>query len=449
MNQNAVKNTAEFSLDIKVPDYVRFVLSRLNKSGFMAFVAGGAVRDAVLLREAVDWDITTNASVSEIKSVFKDTRHFSLKHETVTLVNSGVPYEITTMKGNDGENSDILIDLSHRDFTLNAMAYDADRSVIIDPFNGACDIRQKTVRAVIDPAERFKEDPLRMLRAVRIAGELDFVIHEDTIGAIPALSSLLSDVSVERIRDEFIKIINCEKPSFLLEILFNAGLMDYIVPEIRDGYGMEQNSYHMFSVYDHTLKTVENVPSDYILRIAALFHDIGKPRVREMIDGEYHFYGHEKVSSDMAGEILARLRFSREDIKKITDLILHHMIDYTEKWSDAAVRRLIRRSGWENIDNLLVLKKADIIAHGIADNRLELLDHLESRIEIMRSENASVDISDLAIDGKRIMEITGISPGPEVGKTLKKLLEMVLDDPGLNTEDRLTEIVKVSCRTPE
>lgn len=435
------KRISEFPFHIKIPAFVYIILDEFKKNGFNAFIVGGAIRDALLGREAIDWDINTDAEVHEIQSVFQDIRQFSLKHETVTLVHSGRIFEVTTMRGDNGKKGDIYSDLSHRDFTLNAMAYDEKKCVVLDPYSGADDIKRKIIRAVNNPDDRFREDPLRMLRAIRIAGELDFSIHGDTIDSITSLAQIIDTVSVERINRELTKIIGCKRPSELLELLRKTGLMEYLLPELLEGYNMEQNSWHMYTVFKHTLETVENVPSNSILRLTALLHDIGKPRVREKIDGEYHFYNHERVSSLMAREIMERLRFSREEVKKVTTLISLHMIDYDEAWTDAAVRRLIRRAGWDNIDELLILRKADIIAHGTDDKKIGLIDHLIQRIAEMKNANASIDITDLAIDGKKVMDILGLDPGPEVGEALDKLLELIIDNPDLNSEEKLTDIL--------
>ena len=441
MNPDNQKHTLEFPFHIKIPYFVRYILERLNKNGFSAFIVGGAIRDALLKRDALDWDITTGATAHEIQSVFKGVRQFSLKHGTVTLMESGASFEVTAMKGDGGKKADILTDLNHRDFTVNAMAYDLKKSVVIDPHGGALDIKRKILRGVNNPADRYREDPLRMLRAIRIAGELGFEIDKSAIDSIPPMSFLLNQISAERIRDELIRIILCNRPSDLLETLRITGMMENIMPELLEGYEMEQNSWHRFSVYKHTLETVNSVPPNPILRLAALLHDIGKPRVRKEIDGEYHFYNHENVSSLIAEEIMERLRFSREEIKKVISLISHHMIDYCEEWSDAAVRRLIRKAGRAYIGDLLALRKADILAHGTTENSLLLIEDLEKRISGMMNEDTVIDVTDLAVDGKKVMDIMGLGQGQEVGKVLRKLLELITDNPELNSEDRLTEIL--------
>ena len=449
MDFKSSQNIPEFPFRIKTPYFVSDTLEVLRKNGFRAYIVGGAIRDALLNRKAVDWDITTDAEVHEIQSAFKDIRQFSLKHKTVTLVYSEMFLDVTTMKGDEGEKADIFSDLGHRDFTLNAMAYDEEKSIVLDPHGGAFDIKMKKLKAVSNPNDRFIEDPLRILRALRIAGELDFSIDKGTLDSIPCLASALSTVSVERIRDELVKIILCRNASNLLELMCETGIMKYILPELLEGYGMEQNSWHKHTVFDHTVKTVENVPPNHILRIAALLHDIGKPRVKEEINGEYHFYNHQNVSSAMAKEILERLRFGKDEIRKITALISFHMIDYKEGWSDAAVRRLIKRVGQDNIDELLVLRKADIIAHGIMDDKPDLLTHLEQRIAKLREANIAVNITDLAIDGKKVMEVLGLKSGPEVGKILKKMLELIIDNPELNSEEELIDFLKNIRHDPQ
>lgn len=441
MINSTPENSAEFPLSIKIPDFVGFILERLGKRGFSAFVVGGAIRDQLIGRTAIDWDIATDAGPTEIKSVFRDITHFSLKHETVTLVDSGIGYEVTSMRGNRGEKADILSDLAHRDFTINAMAYDALKSIVLDPFYGASDIKAKRISAVIDPADRFKEDPLRMLRAFRIAGELGFEVDKNTLDVIPLLSPLITQVSNERIRDELIKILMCAKPSGLLEMLREFGLLEYIIPELLEGYGMEQNLCHRFSVFEHIIGTVDNAPPDKILRLAALLHDIGKPRVREEVDGKIHFYNHEAAGAKMAEEIMERLRFSREEIRRVTGLVLNHMVNYNLSWTDAALRRLIRRAGRENISDLIALRRADIIAHGKDDDKLALISHLKERIDKMK-HNTLTNMADLALDGKRVMAILGLGQCPEVGEALEMLLDLVIENPEMNTEEILTEKLK-------
>lgn len=441
MNKISPENRAEFPLRIKIPDFAGFILERLGKRGFSAFVVGGAIRDQLIGRTAIDWDIATDAVPEEIKSVFRDMIHFSLKHETVTLVDSGTEYEVTSMRGNRGEKADILSDLAHRDFTINAMAYDALKFSVLDPFYGASDIKAKRIRAVIDPSERFKEDPLRMLRAIRIAGELGFEIDNNTLDVIPLLSPLITKVSNERIRDELIRILMCAKPSGLLEMLTKIGLLEYIIPELLEGYGMGQNQCHRFSVFEHIIDTVDNTPPDKMLRLAALLHDIGKPRVREEVDGKIHFYNHEAAGAKMAEEIMERLRFSREEIRRVTGLVLNHMVNYNLSWTDAALRRLIRRAGRENISDLIALRRADIIAHGKDDDKLALISHLKERIDKMK-DNTLTNMADLALDGKKVMAILGLGQCPEVGETLEMLLDLVIENPEMNTEEILTEKLK-------
>lgn len=438
MNKISPENSAEFPFNIKIPDFVAFILQRLENSGFRSFIVGGAIRDQLIGRTAIDWDIATEAVTEEIKSVFRDITHFSLKHETVTLVDSGIEYEVTSMRAHSGEKRDIFNDLGHRDFTINAMAYDVNRAIVIDPFFGATDIKVKKVRGVINPAERFKEDPLRMLRAIRIAGELGFEIDKTTLSPIPKLAPSLTQVSMERIRDELMRILMCAKPSGLLAMLQKSGLLEYIIPELLEGCGMTQNLCHKFTVFEHILNTLDNSPPDKILRLSALLHDIGKPRVREEVEGEIHFYNHEAVSAKIAEEVMERLRFSREEIRKVTGLVLLHMINYSMAWTDAAIRRLIRRAGRENMADLITLRRADIIAHGINDAKLDLINHLEKRVSEIKN-SVLTDTADLALSGKKVMDILGIGPGPGVGKALNMLLDLIVDNPDMNKEEILTQ----------
>jgi putative nucleotidyltransferase with HDIG domain len=230
----------------------------------------------------------------------------------------------------------------------------------------------------------------------------------------------------------------CARPSVLLEMLRNSGLLEYIMPELIEGYGMGQNQCHRFSVFEHILATVDNTPHDKMLRLAALFHDIGKPCVREEKEGKIHFYNHEAISAKIAEVIMERLRFSRDEIRRVTGLVLNHMVNYNISWTDAALRRLIRKAGREDINALIALRRADLIAHGKDDDKLALINHLEERIDKMKN-NTLTDMADLAVDGKRVMAILGLGQCPEVGKALNMLLDLITENPEMNREEILTE----------
>ncbi|MEW6666599.1 MAG: CCA tRNA nucleotidyltransferase [Thermodesulfobacteriota bacterium] len=413
--------------------------------GQEAYIVGGAVRDFLMARPATDWDVVTSADQSEIDAIFNDVNRFSLKHQTVTLVHGVELYEVTPFRGAGTKGRDLEEDLAHRDFTIDAMAYDVKEERVIDPHRGREDISRRLVRAVGDPTARLREDPLRLLRAVRLAGELGFKIEQDTLEAISRMAGRIDSVANERIRDELLKILLSPRPSAGITLLRRTGLLKQILPELLEGYGMRQNpQYHRYTVYRHTLETLDRVQPEPVLRLTALLHDVAKPRVRERIAGKFRFYGHAKVSAELARGILERLKFDQRTIGLVTHLISLHMrdLEYRPGWSDGAVRRLVRAVGADNVDPFLGFRKADLAAHGVRDEKQDLFSHLENRIRGILSGSFPGKRRDLAIDGHKVMDILGLSPGPEVGRALGLLLEKVMDDPGLNSEEKLVAVLK-------
>ncbi len=433
------KNPLTNIIKPSIPTFVDFIIERLKDADHQAFIVGGAVRNTFLQLPIVDWDIATSAQPEEIKTIFHDIRLFSLKHDTVTLVRSGRHFEVTTFRGQDGCIED---DLAQRDFTINAMALDPERTEVLDPFGGRIDIREKLIRAVGDPQIRFQEDPLRLLRAVRLATELGFLIEAKTLETLTCLAPLLHKVAPERIREELIKVLMSPKPSMGFNVMRRTGLLKQFLPELLEGYRMEQNARHRYTIYKHIMETVDRAEPVQLLRLTALFHDIAKPRVREKIDGKWRFFGHETASADLAAEILNRLRFPRLMIGKVTNLIRHHMIDYHSQWSAAAVRRLILRVGWESIMDLTEFRRADIFAHGMENQGAILINELEGRIKKQIECAVPTRTRDLAINGLTVMETLGLSEGPGVGKILRELMEKVIDNPELNTKSRLIAILE-------
>jgi putative nucleotidyltransferase with HDIG domain len=425
-----------------IPAFVLDAMQRLIGEGFNTYLVGGSVRDMLLDRPVADWDIATTASNEEIIRVFHDIRHFSLKHETVTLVHNGSHYELTTIRGFSPSNRTISEDLGNRDFTINAIAYDPACQAVIDPYNGKDDLKKGIIRAVRNPFERFREDPLRLIRAVRISIELGFRIDAGTMEAIRKMANQLTLAAGERIRDELIKILLVDRPSSGLSLLRRSGLMEAFLPELMEGLLKRQNHRHSYTIFRHIMETVDRVDPDPVLRLAALFHDIAKPWVRQKIDGEFRFYGHAEKSAMLASEIMERLRFSNEMIRKVTNLITHHMVEYDSNWSDGAVRRLIRRFQPDPLDLLLTFRKADILAHGTADRELDLLSELNQRLALLKHGPHVIHARDLTIDGKKVMETLGLLPGPEVGRAIDFLLEKVTDQPELDTEEALIKLLK-------
>ena len=422
-----------------IPEFVIFILNRLRSADHQAYIVGGAVRDAFLKRTITDWDVATSAPRDKIRTIFWDTKQFALKHDTVTLVHKDHHFEVTTFRG---EEKGLLSDLSHRDFTINAMAFGLNNDQVIDPYGGESDIDKRVIRAVGNPEARFREDPLRLLRGIRFATELRFRIDERTIRGLGSIASLLSSVAPERIREELMKILVAPKPSRTFNIMVRTGLLKEFLPELLEGYLKRQNQYHRYTIFKHILETVDHVRPEPVLRLTALLHDIAKPRTRIKREGKWSFYGHEKESALLAEEILNRLKFSKEVIKKVTNLIQHHMIGYDSGWSDGAVRRLIRRVGAEQINDLLVFRRADLLAHGLTDQKFELTSELEMRVNEQIRHKAPIRRQDLAVDGNVVMEITGLSPGSEVRRTLTHLNEKVLDHPELNNREDLVALLR-------
>ncbi len=430
-------------MEIVLPSFVAFILHTLKTAGYEAYVVGGAVRDALCNRPVTDWDVVTAAKPDRIKSVFSHIRHFALKPGTVTLVYQGKPYEISTFRG---PKQTLVDDLARRDFSINAMAYDAEQNAILDFHGGMADMDQKIIRATGDPDARFREDPLRLLRAVRLSLELWFHIADATRQAMIRMAPLLSQTAPERIREELMKSLLCRKPSRGLRCMRQTGLLSVFLPELLEGYLKRQNPAHRYTIFRHILETVDRVPPCPVLRLAALFHDIAKPRVRKKINNTWRFYGHETASAELCQTIMQKLRFSNVMIREVTALVKHHMVLYRSEWRDSAVRRLIARVGERRIMDLLCLRKADVLAQGLQEQSLSevlmRLQKLENRINKVTRGPLPTRPGDLAIDGNKVMATLDLPQGPEVGGILKMLLEKVTDHPHLNTEQELTAVLE-------
>jgi tRNA nucleotidyltransferase/poly(A) polymerase len=399
----------------------------------------------VLHRLATDWDVATSASPETIKSLFQDVPSFSLKHGTITLVQAGRHFEVTPFKGSGPWGSHINEDLGHRDFTINAMAYDPVKEALLDPWDGRKDVERKVVRAVGDPQDRFQEDPLRLLRAVRISRELRFTIEKRTLEALTLMAGWISAAPGERIRDELMKILMCPKPSPAFYLMVRTGLLKEIVPELLEGYRKRQNALHRFTIFRHIMETVDRIGPDPVLRLAALLHDVAKPRVRQKEGGRFRFIGHEQASAALAVEVMGRLKFGGALTQQVSNLIEHHLdvMNYDPQWSDSALRRLIRRVGPRDIKLLLVLRRADLLAHGLPnEDKMNLLNELENRVDHILKRPLALSSRDLALNGHEVMDLLGLTEGPEVGRVLDHLMETVVDQPELNTKEGLTALLK-------
>lgn len=445
---------------MKIPKEVKDIVKKLNNAGFKSYIVGGCVRDLLRSVEPEDWDIATLAKPEEIKKIFPDS-FYNNKFFTVSVkTRSSNPklkeVEVTTFrkeaKYTDKRHPDeinfsqtIEEDLQRRDFTINALALDLNKKIkIIDSFNGEKDIERKVIRTVGNPNDRFSEDALRMIRAVRLATALDFSIDPLTAEAIEKNSSLLKFISKERIRDEFIKIIMAKKAADGIELLRKFNLLRYIIPELEEGYGVEQNKHHIYDCYQHNLFSLKyaaerNFGRD--VRIASLLHDIAKPRVKKGQGPDSTFYGHEILGAKMAAQILGRLKFSKKEIEKISKLVRYHLFYYNvDEVGLSSVRRLVRKVGIENIEELLQLRMADRIGSGVPKAEPYKLRHLRYVIEKISQDPLSVKM--LKVNGEDVMRILGINPGPKVGQILDILLGYVLDNPEKNNKDTLEKEIQ-------
>lgn len=469
-----------FSVEFAIPDYVQTVARILLKEGYACYLVGGALRDVVLSIEPDDYDLATDALPDAMLKIFPKSVSTGIRFGTVTVIVSdslGGQHEVqvTTLRSEqqytDGRwpskvefVTDLDEDLSRRDFTWNAMALDFSSAEldgenevkswgIYDPFGGKRDLTLKVVRAVGDPVERLTEDGLRSFKACRMAAQLGFEIHRDTFGAITRTLPVARKISMERVRDEFMKMMkNSPKPSIGIELMRTSGLLEIFMPELLDAYGVEQPKFHTYDVYEHLLRTVDAAPPD--IRLAALFHDIAKPR-KSMPDG--HFYGHDIEGENMTRTIMKRMKFSKSDTEHTAKLVRHHMFYYpvleedasekeveqyeAKRWTDSAVRRFIARVGEEKIDDLFALRIADAAANPAASFQPEEIELLQERISEVRKKDMALKVNDLAVDGHDLMAL-GVEAGPEMGTILESLLKEVIEDPKLNERTTLLKIAK-------
>lgn len=444
----------------RVPRAVRQVVERLQRAGYSAHPVGGCVRDSLVGRRVGDWDLTTDARPEQVGPLFDKVIPTGVEHGTVTVLVGRWPIEVTTYRGetaySDGRHPDRVLfldsieaDLERRDFTINAMALDLATPRLIDPFGGRRDLRRGLIRAVGRAADRFAEDGLRPMRAVRFAAVLDFEIEPATFAAIEPAAPVFAKVALERIREELLKLLGGKRPAKGIELLRRGGLLEHVLPGLAAGCGHPQNRFHRHDVYHHALRCLEKARGDPVLKLAVLLHDIGKPATAAGPPGEHTFYCHERESAAQADRMLARLRFSNRDRERVRVLIANHMFHYEPQWTDGAVRRLIRRVGLERLDDLWEMRRADAWGRGPGLHRaLANLRALQARVDKVLAEQDALSVKDLAIDGRDVMRVLGCGSGPRVGQVLDALLERVLDEPALNRHDRLLELVAEQDRSP-
>jgi len=423
------------------------------------YLVGGAVRDMLLGKKIHDWDLATDASPQEVTAIMRRSSGkvipTGIKHGTVTVLYKDKTAEVTTFRTesdySDGRRPDkisyaktIEEDLSRRDFTMNAIAMRLPDGGIVDPFLGAKDIKAEIIRCVGDASQRFNEDGLRPLRAVRFASQLGFVIEQKTLDAIPLALNICEKVSQERVRDEFDKILASSLPSQGITLMRETGLLNLFIPELYNCFGVEQKGFHEFDVFGHSLLACDYCAShnfSHELRLSSLFHDIGKPDVRALDtqSGVYTFYRHEEVSANMAKTLLTRLKYPNAVIDKVCHLIKQHMFLYTDEWSDSAVRRFIARIEVENLEDIYKLRRADIYGFSGKNPDYRSIEQLVERVNKVLEMGNAFTIKNLAVSGNDLMA-KGIPGGKMIGVILKELLETVLDDPAQNTKEKLLEI---------
>ena len=442
----------------KIPSTVKEVVGKIEKNGFEAYIVGGCVRDLIMNRNPKDWDIATNGRPEEIVKIFgEDDTFYENKFFTVgikTEEESVGIIEVTTYRTESGYSDKrrpdkvkaaktLEEDLGRRDFTMNAVAVSINGGIkIVDPFDGQKDIEKKLIKTVGIPKDRFSEDALRMMRAIRFHSELGFEIEKETLSAIEKNSSLIKHVALERIKDEFSKIILSDNPSEGVDMMYNLKLLSYVIPELEEGYGVAQNRHHIYTIYKHGLLALKYCPSKKIeVRLASLLHDIAKPKTKRG-EGEFAtFYNHDHAGARTAEKILKRLTFSNEIIEKVKVLVDNHMFYYNpEEVGESSVRKLIKKVGLENMKDLIDVRIADRLGSGVPKAKPYKLRHLEYLIDKVSKDAVSVKM--LKIGGEDLMKDLKIKPGPIIGAILDVLLAEVIEDTSKNNKKYLLSRAK-------
>jgi tRNA nucleotidyltransferase/poly(A) polymerase len=450
---------------VNIHPVVKKIASIFSNQGKQVYLVGGAVRDLLRNQKAKDWDLATDALPDEVIAFFKkksgpDGKPLGfviptgIKHGTVTVHFKGNEFEVTTFRADkgysDGRRPDTVEfgvsiddDLARRDFTMNAAAYKLPEGPLIDPFNGAGDIKACLIRSVGDPVERFAEDGLRPVRAMRFASQLGFKVDDAVLAAIPGALPLTAKVAPERIRDELDKILMSSDPAAGFVLMEKTGLLELILPDLAACRGVEQKGCHRFDVLDHSLLAcgfAAREEASHEVRLAALFHDLGKKTTRKLGDkGVWTFYQHEEESSRLAKKIMLHFRYPNAIMDKVCHLIKEHMFHYEDNWTDAAVRRFIIRAGEEDLPDLYALRRADAYATAKTDPAPDFLLPLTRRVEKVLAGSRALSLKDLAVSGYDLKEAR-VKPGKQMGIILNELLEAVIDDPSLNARDKLIQI---------
>ncbi len=439
---------------IAIPQKAKYIIDTITEAGYEAYVVGGCVRDSILGRKPEDWDITTSAKPEQVKQLFRRTIDTGIQHGTITVMLEKEGFEVTTYRI-DGKYEDsrhpkevtftpnLEEDLKRRDFTINAMAYN-EKEGLIDIFGGMEDIRQKTIRCVGEAQERFREDALRIMRAVRFSAQLGYTIEENTKKAITQLSPNLQNISAERIQVELVKLLVSPHPDYI-RIAYETGVTRVILPEFdRMMNTLQNHPHHKYHVGEHTLHALEHVEPDKVLRLAMLFHDIGKPAT-ETVDesGISHFKGHPTVGEEMTKQILRRLKFDNDTIYKVSKLVRYHDYGNGVEPDMRIVRRAVHKIGEDIFPLLFPVRYADIMAQSdyLRQEKLDTLQAWKKCYEEIMEQKQCVSLKTLAVTGSDLIAL-GMKPGKEIGALLQELLELVLESPECNTKEYLLEKVQ-------
>lgn len=436
-------------IHIDLPEKVKFIIDTITAAGFEAFAVGGCIRDSILGRIPADWDITTSAKPEQVKALFAKTFDTGIQHGTITVLLEKEGFEVTTYRI-DGEyedsrhpkevvfTSNLVEDLKRRDFTINAMAYN-EMVGLVDEFGGLQDIDDGVIRCVGNPGERFSEDALRIMRAIRFSAQLGYEIEEKTKQAIVELAHTLQNISAERIQVELVKLLCSPHPDYL-KIMYDTGVTKVVLPEFDRCMETPQvHPHHMYDVGTHTLVALKQTPADRILRLAVLFHDMGKPQTLEVDEeGVTHFHGHQAASRDITKQILRRLRFDNDTIYKVTKLVEFHDYGNGVEPTKRIVRRAVHRIGEDIFPMLYAVRKADVLGQSEyqREEKLRLLEEWQKLYEEIVADGECVSLKNLAVTGNDLIA-AGLKPGREIGETLQALLQYVLDNPEKNEKDIL------------
>lgn len=439
-------------MKIELPRKVVLIIKNLQRHGYDAYAVGGCVRDSILNRKPEDWDITTSAKPEQVKRIFRRTVDTGIEHGTVTVLIGKDGFEVTTYRVDglyeDGRHpkevtftSRLEEDLKRRDFTINAMAYNDDER-LVDAFGGMRDLNYHLIRCVGDPKERFSEDALRILRAVRFSAQLAFPIEPETAEAIKSLAPNLEKISAERIQAELVKLLVSDHPERIQDAC-ELGITKVVLPEWDDMVGVKQNTpHHKYDVAAHTVHALQNVKNDKVLRLTMLFHDMGKPVMKTTDEnGRDHFKGHAIASEQIAKTVMKRLKFDNDTIRKVTKLVAYH--DYRMEPTGANVRRAMHEIGVELFPYYLAVRLADTKAQSSYERRGKMENIIQIR-ELYRNalrNKECVTLKDLAVTGTDLINL-GIAPGKKLGTLLNELLDMVIEDPAWNQKGKLCDYVK-------